>query len=141
MYVIVTYISFAGTYHHFDTVSYPRTTKVTKSWIEKAGKGIVGAISGMLGLGSSSKQSEEEEFEPFSAHEMNKLSLRVYLEGYHKLICSGNFPPNYNIPIAVSSICHTFGLLRVSHIFSQHGYHPWRKEDGNLFEVRVYTCM
>jgi len=65
-----------GTYHQYDTIAYPKKTKVAKTWAEKA-KATMAAIGGLFGLGQTSRSTEsgkELELKPLSESSTMRFS-------------------------------------------------------------------
>jgi len=99
-----------GTYHQYDTVAYPKKTKVTKTWTEKA----KATVAGFLGWSQTLKSTEnvkELELKPLSSQEMRKYCLEAYLDGYKKMLSSGNFPQPFNIHKLVEDIRRIYNSL------------------------------
>ena len=125
---------FSGTYHQYDTVTYPKSAKVTKTWADKA-KAAMAGISGFLGFGPSLRSTDELELKPLDSKEMGKLCLQVYLENYEKLLGSGNFPQKYDIPTLVEEIHHLYISLLHRAVSQQNSGSIVEKREGSLQEV------
>ena len=117
-------------------MTYPKSAKVTKTWAEKA-KATMAAISGFLRLGPGSRSTEELELKPLDSKEMGKLCLQVYLENYEKLLGSGNFPREYDIPTLVEEIRHVYHSLIFRAVSQQFSGSVVEKREGSLQEVIV----
>lgn len=125
-----------GTYHHYDTVVYPKDVKPPKSWYERTKE----KAKSFFGFGSGSKSPEEEDLRILSPFEMGKLCLQVYLEGYKQMLCSGSFPQQAKLKSIVEEICHIFNLLFHPFIFHQNSStHSERKLDGKFTEVWLFS--
>ena len=131
---------FSGTYHQYDTVTYPKSAKVTKTWLEKA-KATMAAISGFLRFGPSLRSSDELELKPLDSKEMGKLCLQVYLENYEKLLGSGNLPQKYDIPTLVEEIRHVYNSLLHRAVSQQFSGSVVERREGSLQEVRVLHAV
>ena len=91
-------------------MAYPKKTKVTKTWTEKA----KATVAGFLGWNQTLKSTEnvkELELKPLSSQEMRKYCLEVYLDGYKKMLSSGNFPQPCNIHKLAEEIRHIYNSL------------------------------
>ena len=132
-----------GTYHQYDTVAYPKKTKVTKTWTEKA-KATMAAISGFLGLSQTSRSTEsvkELELKPLSSQEMGKYCLAVYLDGYRKMLASGNFPQQFDIRQLVEDIHHVYNSLLIRLTSQQYTGSTVERKEGSLQEVSFNVCL
>jgi len=121
------FVLLLGTYHQYDTVAYPKKTKVvTKTWRE--------TLSGLLTrFGKSLKSAENVELKPLSSHEMRKYCLEVYLDGYKKMLVCGTFPQPFNICKLVDDIHHIYNSLY--NVISQKSDKVVEKKEGSLPEV------
>ena len=92
----------AEVYHKYDTIVYPKTTKVSPTLRER----FTAAL--MFWKRSS---NDEEEFIPLDLLKMNVLCLNFYLEKYKTLVCHGSFQEGHDIIGLVNEISHIFESL------------------------------
>ena len=118
----------SGVYHQYDTVVYPKKTKISKSFLERVKEtGIVGAIGGAIGslFGRGSTQqkdaSKDTDFKPLLPQEMGELCLKAYLAEYEEKLCTGDFP---SIPLTAEDINHIFESLYYQVIIYPNSYMP-----------------
>ena len=136
----------SGAYHQYDTVVYPKKTKISKSFLESVKEtGIVSAIGGKISgwLGRSSTQqgdaAKEMDFKPLLPQQMGELCLKAYLAEYEEKLCSGDF---FSIPLTVESINHIFESLYHRVIIHQKAYTPSDKDlHGSFKEVCCLLCF
>ena len=144
MYVAAaTFVLLLGTYHQYDTIAYPKKTIVAKTWAGKA-KATMAAIGGLFGLGQTSRSTEsvkELELKPLSSQEMGKYCLAVYLDGYRKMLASGNFPQQFDIRELVEDIHHVYSSLLYRGTVQQYSGNAEVKKEASLQEVSFKVCF
>ena len=125
----------SGVYHQYDTVVYPKKTKISKSFLERVKETrIVGAIGGTIGsfFGRGSTQQgdapKDRDFKPLLPQDMGELCLKAYLAEYEEKLCTGDFP---SIQSTAEDINHIFESLYHQVIVNQNSYMPITKDlDG-----------
>ena len=129
----------SGVYHQYDTVVYPKKTKISKSFLERVKEtGIVGTIGGAIGslFGRGSTQqgdaAKETDFKPLLPQQMGELCLKAYLAEYKEKLCTGDFP---SMQSTAEDINHIFESLYHQVIIHQNSYMPSIEDlDGGKFK-------
>ena len=133
----------SGTYHQYDTVVYPKKTKISKSFLERVKEtGLVSAIGGKITgwFGRSSTPqgdaAKDTDFKPLPPQQMGDLCLKAYLADYEEKLCTGDFP---SIQSTAEDIKHIFESLYHPVIIHQHSNVPiYKYLDGGKFKEVCY---
>ena len=116
-------IGFAGKYHHYDTIVYPRDTRFStsykKSWKERA-KGFFGGVLGF----SRGKDEPPDYFTTPPHQEMSTTCVYCYLQQYQEMLISGTFVSGHSISTIAAAISHIYKSLSVDHICHSSDQYP-----------------
>ena len=108
-----------GEYHRYDSIAYPKNTKISKSFLKNVKERAFGLLSfvsgGYLGRSREKEATEEipENFTPLSHQEMSEFCLKCYLFGIEDILCSGSFPAGQDISTIALEISFIYNSLSV----------------------------
>ena len=104
--IVNAYCFSTGEYHKYDSIVYPKKTRVSRSWRER----LTSTLSGLFGWKKA--HNGDEEFIPLTFLEMSKVCLNIYLGNYRSMICDGNFQHDLNLVQVSNNITCVFSCLR-----------------------------
>ena len=109
-------IHYAGKYHHYDTIVYPKNKYFSqafkKSWTDRA----KGFISGFFGFNKGKDGELPDSFTPLDHQEANTTCLYNYLQPYQEMLCSGVFVDGHNVGSVADEIAHIWESLSFDQI-------------------------
>lgn len=119
-----------GEYHKFDTIAYPQSTKISKSFWKSAAYGVLSVVTlGHYGKSKDKEDDTQDSFTPLNHQDMSNFCLQHYLLRYEKMLCSGSFPDGVDIHTVarqISFIYHSLSSEYISHTDDPNS-HPQRK--------------
>lgn len=148
-YFIMQLYFYTGEYHKYDSIAYPRSTKISKSFlnIKEHAKGFISFVS--VGL-IYEKEDFPEGFTPLNAQQMSELCLECYLLRIKEMLCSGSFPNGQDInkiALEISFICKsvcTEHIILTSHhtawVWSANGA-AFKKVSHRLSIYCIYAIL
>jgi hypothetical protein len=141
-----------GEYHKYDSIAYPKNTKISKSFAKSVKEHAYGFLSlvsgGYFGRGKEKGEAEEipEDFAPLSHQEMSEFCLECYLLRVKEMLCSGSFPDGQDINSvaleiafifnSLSTECVSFSSDPTTRVRPQH-----RQVDGTNFKTVSCLCF
>ena len=118
------FVFYAGHYHQYDTIVYPRKATVPKTWGDKA-KQKLSSIPGLGGFFAPKTGNQNEvRLEPLGPLQMRIECLYVYLEKYKETLYTGELSGSLSMLPIVDTIQHIFSSLLHCQIWYQYGPLP-----------------
>lgn len=105
-----------GEYHKYDSIAYPKNTKISKSVLKNVKEhayGFLSFVSGYFGRSKEKEAVEEvpENFTPLSHQQMSEFCLECYLLRIKEMLCSGSFPDGQDINTIALEISFIYNSL------------------------------
>ena len=108
-----------GEYHKYDSIAYPKNTKISKSILKNVKEhayDLLSFVSGGFFKRSKEKGAAEEipeNFTPLSHQEMSEFCLECYLLRIKEMLCSGSFPDGQDINTIALEISFIYNSLSI----------------------------